>query len=82
MDIEKIIFNIANYGPHTWVKYWIQKEIQGMTMPGEYIAIRGSFLADNLLGEIFEAGFKIKTIISKKIDADAYCEVLLMRELK
>ena len=78
MDIEKIIFNIANYGAHTWV----QEEISGLTLPGEYIAIRGSFLADNLLTEIFEAGFEIKTICSKKIDADTYCDVLLMRKLK
>ena len=48
MDIEKIIFNIANYGAHTWVRYWVQEEISGLTLPGEYIAIRGSFLADNL----------------------------------
>lgn len=53
MDIEKIIFNIANYGVHTWVRYWVQEEISGLTLPGEYIAIRGSFLADNLLTEIF-----------------------------
>lgn len=82
MDIEKIIFNIANYGVHTWVRYWVQKEISGLTLPGEYIAIRGSFLADNLFTEIFEAGFEIKTICSKQIDADAYCDVLLMRNLK
>ena len=82
MNIEKIIFNIANYGAHTWVRYWVQEEISSLTLPGEYIAIRGSFLADNLLTEIFEAGFEIKTICSKKIDADAYCDVLLMRKLK
>lgn len=28
MDIEKIIFNIANYGAHTWVRYWVQKKYQ------------------------------------------------------
>lgn len=82
MDIEKIIFKIANYGAHTWVRYWVQKEISGLTLPGEYIAIRGSFLADDLLTEVLDAGFKIKTIFSKKIDADAYCDVLLMRKLK
>jgi hypothetical protein len=82
MDIEKIIFNIANYGAYTWVRYWIQKEISGLTLPGEYIAIRGSFLADDLLMDIFEAGFEIKMISSKKIEADAYCDVLLMRKLK
>lgn len=60
MDIEKIIFNIANYGACTWVRYWIQKEISGLTLPGEYIAIRGSFLADDLLMDILKLALKSK----------------------
>lgn len=50
-------------------------------MPGEYVEIRSSFLSDKDLADILEAGFKIKSICSKKIDADAYNDVLLMREL-
>lgn len=81
MNIEQIIFNILNKSAHTWVRYWKQKEISGLTLPGEYIEIRCSFLSDIELLEILEAGFKIKTIWAKKIDADAYCDVLLMREI-
>jgi hypothetical protein len=50
-------------------------------MPGEYVEIRCSFLSDIELLEILEAGFTIKTIWAKKIDADAYCDVLLMRKI-
>ena len=81
MDIEQIIFNILNKSSHTWVRYWKQKEISGLTMPGEYVEIRCSFLSDTELIDFLEAGFKIKTIWPKKIDADAYCDVLLMREI-
>lgn len=77
MDIEKIIFKIANYGAHTWVRYQVQKEISSLTPLGEYIAIRDSFLADDLLTEVLDAGFEIKTIFSKKIDNDAYCDVFI-----
>lgn len=81
MNIEQIIFNILNKSAHTWVRYWKQKEISGLTLPGEYIEIRCSFLSDIELLEILEAGFKIKTIWAKKIDADVYCDVLLMRKI-
>ena len=81
MNIEQIIFNILNKSAHTWVRYWKQKEISGLTMPGEYVEIRCSFLSDIELLEILEAGFTIKTIWTKKIDADAYCDVLLMRKI-
>ena len=74
MNIEKIIFNLLS--AHRWVRYWIQKEIVGLTMPGEYVEIRSSFLSDKDLADILEAGFKIKSICSKKIDADAYNDVL------
>lgn len=79
MNIEKIIFNLLS--AHRWVRYWIQKEIVGLTMPGEYVEIRSSFLSDTDLADILKVGFKIKSICSKKIDADAYNDVLLMREL-
>lgn len=81
MNIEQIIFNILNKSAHRWIRYWKQKEISGLTMPGEYVEIRSSFLSSIDLIEILKAGFKIKTICSKKIDADAYCDILLMREI-
>ena len=81
MNVEQIIFNILNKSAHTWVRYWKQKEISGLTMPGEYVEIRCSFLSDIELLEILEAGFVIKKIWAKKIDADAYCDVLLMRKI-
>lgn len=80
-SIEQIIFNILNKSAHTWVRYWKQKEMSGLTMPGEYIEIRSSFLSSTEILQILEAGFKIESIHSKKIDADAYCDVLLMREI-
>ena len=81
MSIEQIIFNLLNKSAHTWVRYWEQKEISGLTMPGEYVEIRTFFLSDIELSEFLEAGFKIHTIQSKKIDADAYCDILLMRKI-
>lgn len=80
MNIEQIIFNLLNKSAHTWVRYWKQKEMSGLTMSGEYIEIRSFLLSGTELIEFLEAGFKIKTICSKKIDADAYCDVLLIRE--
>ena len=79
MNIEQIIFNLQS--AHRWVRYWIQMEISGLTMPGEYIEIRSSFLSDTDLADILEAGFKIKRISSKNIDADAYDDILLMRKI-
>lgn len=79
MNIEQIIFNLQS--AHRWVRYWKQKEITGLTMPGEYIEIRSSFLSDTDLADILEAGFKIKRICSKRIDADAYDDILLMRNI-
>lgn len=81
MSIEQIIFNILNKNSQTWVRYWKQKEISGMTLPGEYVEIRSHFLTNDMLQGILEAGFKIQTIRSKKIDADAYCDVVLMRKI-
>lgn len=43
MNVEQIIFNILNKSAHAWVRYWKQKEISGLTMPGEYVEIRCSF---------------------------------------
>lgn len=81
MSIEQIIFNLLNKSAHTWVRYWKQKEMSGLTMPGEYVEIRIFFLSGIELSEFLEAGFKIHTIQSKKIDADAYCDILLMRKI-
>lgn len=82
MSIEQIIFNHLNKSAHTWVRYWKQKEMSGLTMPGEYVEIRTFFLSGIALSDFLEAGFKINIIQSKKIDADAYCDILLMREFK
>lgn len=81
MNIEQIIFNIMKSNAHTWVRYWLSKEISGLTMPGEYVELRSDYLSDNSLKELFEAGFKIQKITTQKINADAYCDVLLKREL-
>lgn len=81
MNIEQIIFNLLNKNAHTWIRYWKQKEMSGLTMPGEYVEIRSSFLSGTELLEFLKAGFKIERIRSKKIDSDAYCEILLMREI-
>ena len=77
MSIEQIIFNLLNKNAHTWVRYWQQKEMSGLTMPGEYIEIRTFFLSGIELSDFLEAGFKINKIQSQKIDADAYCDILL-----
>ena len=77
MSIEQIIFNLLNKNAHTWVRYWQQKEMSGLTMPGEYIEIRTFFLSGIELSDFFAAGFKINKIQSQKIDADAYCDILL-----
>ena len=77
MSIEQIIFNLLNKSAHTWVRYWKKKEMSGLTMPGEYVEIRIFFLSGIELSDFF----KIQTIQSKKIDADAYCDILLIREI-
>ncbi|MFV0329968.1 MAG: hypothetical protein ACK5KL_09155 [Dysgonomonas sp.] len=79
--MEQIIFNILLKSAHNWVRYWIQKEINGFTLPGEYIEIRTHYMPGDNLQELFDAGFKIKDITPKKIDADCYCDILLKREL-
>ena len=48
-------------------------------MPGEYIEIRTFFLSGIELSDFLEAGFKINKIQSQKIDADAYCDILLYK---
>ena len=64
MSIEQIIFNLLNKNAHTWVRYWQQKEMSGLTMPGEYIEIRTFFLSGIELSDFLEAGFKINKIQS------------------
>lgn len=81
MKIEQIIFNIINNSVYTWVRYWKQKEISGLTMLGEYIEIRSNFLSRKTLKELYDAGFNIESIKPQKINADNYCDVLLKREL-
>jgi hypothetical protein len=81
MKIEQIIFNLVNSSAHNWVRYWKNREISGLTMPGEYIEIRSNYLSKEMLQEPFEAGFKIETILPQKINADSYCDILLKREI-
>jgi hypothetical protein len=81
MNIEQIIFNFLNSSAHNWVNYWKNKEISGITMPGEYVGIRSRFLSKELLREFFEAGFEIETILPGKMDADSYCDILLKRKI-
>lgn len=76
-EYRQIIFNLLNKNAHTWVRYWQQKEMSGLTMPGEYIEIRTFFLSGIELSDFLETGFKINKIQSQKIDADAYCDILL-----
>lgn len=79
--MEQIIFNILKSSSRYWVRYWIHNELQGMTLPGEYIEIRVHYADGQTLQELFDAGFQIYKIQSKKIDADCYCDILLKREL-
>lgn len=81
MKIEQILFNLVNCSAHIWIRYWKNKEISGLTMPGEYVEIRTHFLSKEMLREFFEAGFEIETILSRKIDADSYCDFLLKRKI-
>lgn len=81
MKIEQIIFNIINNSVYTWVRYWKQEDISGLTMPGEYIEIRSNFLSRKTLQELTNVGFNIESIQPQKINADNYCDVLLKREL-
>jgi len=53
MSIEQIIFNLLNKNAHTWVRYWQQKEMSGLTMPGEYIEIRTFFLSGIELSDFY-----------------------------
>lgn len=80
MSIDQIIFGIIKDSAHNWVRYWISEKISGMTMPGEYIELRSSYISDKTLKDMLESGFKIEKISSMKINADSYCDVLLKRE--
>lgn len=81
MDIKKIIFSIVESNAHNWVRYYKIKELQGFTYPGEYILIRSSFITSNELDILFENGFKIDKIQSKRIDQDSYSDILFKRDL-
>jgi len=80
MNIEQIIFNIIKDNAHRWVRYWKNNELKGLTLPGEYIEIRCSFMGGQILNPLLDNGFKVDKIQSKRIDADSYCDVLLKRE--
>lgn len=82
MSTEQILFNILNKSSQTWVRYWENKEISGMTLPGEYVEIQSHFLTDDMLLELLEAGVKIQTISSKQIGPDAYCDVVFKRKIQ
>jgi len=81
MNIQEIIFNIISSNTHLWVRYWITKESSGLSFRGEYVELRSSWISDKNLKELLEAGFKIETIKTQKINADVYSDVLLKREL-
>lgn len=81
MNIEQIIFNILDSNAHNWVRYWKQKEISGLMLPGEYIVIRSFFLSGKDLQYFFEAGFEIETIRPQKINEDSYFDILLKRNI-
>lgn len=81
MNIEQIIFNIIKSNSQTWVRYFYVEKTNGMTMPGEYVVLRSSFLTHKHLNELFEAGFKIEKIETQKINNEAFCDVLLKREI-
>ena len=74
MSIEQIIFNLLNKNAHTWVRYWQQKEMSGLTMPGEYIEIRTFFLSGIELSDFLEARFKINNNpYGESHRTDRYC---------
>lgn len=75
MNIEEIIFKILNYSAHNWVRYWVTKD----TTREECINIRGSFLTSVIIDLLLENGFKIDTVQSKRIDADAYFDITFKR---
>lgn len=79
--MEQIIFNLIKDSHHTWVRYFMVKEVTGITLPGEYVEIRSSFLDGEKLKGLLDVGFEIETIRSQKINADSYCDVLLKRGL-
>jgi hypothetical protein len=83
MSIQEIIFKIiSSSNGQMWVRYWNIKSHSGMSSPGEYVELRGSFISNTYLMELFEAGFEIETIKVQKINADAYSDVLLKRKLQ
>ena len=81
MEIQNIIFNILKSSAQYWIRYWIQEESQGLTFRGEYIELRVHYLDGQKLKDLFDAGFEIDRIQSKKIDADCYCDILMKRDL-
>jgi len=83
MSIQEIIFNIINSNARLWVRYWVTREPNdAFSSRGEFVQLRASFITDTCLKELLEAGFKIERIETQKINADAYSDVLLKRELQ
>jgi hypothetical protein len=81
MDIKDIIFQIITTNAHNWVRYWVNEELSGVTLPGEYIEIKSNYLSRKPIQLLLDAGFKIEVINPKVQNQDAYCEVLFKREL-
>lgn len=81
MEIQSIIFNFLRNSHRNWARYWVTKEIENFTFPGEYIEIRSHLISGNELQEFFTSGFKIDRIRAIKEDANCLCEVLLKRDL-
>lgn len=79
--MEQIIFNILKSSSRYWIRYFRVDKLEGMTLPGEYIEIRVHYVNGRDLKELFDAGFEIDRVQSKKIDADCSCDILLKREL-
>jgi len=79
--MEKIIFNIISSNAHTWVRYWKTEKISGIDLPGEYVELRSNYLSGTDLQELLDAGFIVDKITTQKINADAYCDILLKRKV-
>lgn len=81
MEIQSIIFNFLQKSAHNWARYWVTKEMQGFTFPGEYIEIRSHFISGKELQDFYTSGFEIDRIRPYKEEANCLCEVLLKRDL-
>lgn len=81
MNLDEMIFSLIKSSSHTWVRYSRVTENKAMELPGEYIEIRTGFLNGSNLDPFFAVGFKIDKINTNKINQDAYCDMLLKRDL-